>query len=152
MYSLSQDNWPFRKKMLNEPEALKILARVVTNEAGSKVAPKGKNKADVETKEDVKDLSNLLMLLVCGRFCFRPRILEPCEPRLSGLTMSGVLRNVVDSDSEADQYVHIDRLTNEFALGLINELVSLDTSGTVARVFELVNEAVSADTCDPVDI
>lgn len=59
------------------------------------------------------------------------------------LILLGVLRNIVDSDSEADQYVHIDRLTNEFALGFINELVSLDPSRTVARVFELVNEAVS---------
>lgn len=56
--------------------------------------------------------------------------------------MLGVLRNVVDSGTDADANVQIDRLTNEFALGFIDNLLSLDTSRTVSRVFELVNEAV----------
>ena len=49
---------------------------------------------------------------------------------------------MVDSGTDADQNVQIDRLTNEFALGFIDNLLSLDTQRTVSRVFELVNEAV----------
>lgn len=71
MYSLSQDNFPFRRKMLNEPAALQVLARVVANESGSKAkaAPKGKGKADgangnVDSEDS--DSANLLRLLVCG--------------------------------------------------------------------------------------
>lgn len=48
----------------------------------------------------------------------------------------------MDSDTDADQHVQIDRLTNEFALSFIDEILALDTQRTVARVFELVNEAV----------
>lgn len=81
MYSLSQDNWPFRKKMLNEPEALRTLAKVVTNEAGSKVAPKGKGKAEAEQKQDVQDLSNLLRLLACGELVVASRDLRQGPPR-----------------------------------------------------------------------
>lgn len=66
MYSLSQDNWPFRKKMLNEPSALEVLAKVVANEPGSKAdAAKLKGQSKVK-KDNEGDYSQLLRLLAIG--------------------------------------------------------------------------------------
>jgi hypothetical protein len=54
-----------------------------------------------------------------------------------------VLRNVIDTGSQADEMVNIVAVTNEVALPIINDLLSLDTTRTVARVFDLVKEIVS---------
>jgi hypothetical protein len=53
-----------------------------------------------------------------------------------------VLRNVVDSGSEVDEQINIVAITNEVALPIINDLLNLDSTHTVARVFELVREIV----------
>jgi len=52
------------------------------------------------------------------------------------------LRNVVDAGSSADEQINIVAITNEVALPIINDLLNLDTTHTVARVFELVREIV----------
>jgi len=53
--------------MLNEPAALQVLAKVVQNEAGSKVAPAQPPKSKKnKSKDEETDASNLTRLLVCG--------------------------------------------------------------------------------------
>lgn len=81
MYSLSQDNWPFRKKMLNEPTALDVLARVVADQPSSK-AGAIKSKNQTQTKVEQQDLSQLLRLLAFG-MCIHPQI------HLSTITKTG---------------------------------------------------------------
>lgn len=74
----------------------------------------------------------------CSSFSFAVCHSTPHELRWS----IGVLRNVVDSGSEVDEQINIVAITNEVALPIINDLLNLDTTHTVARVFELVREIV----------
>jgi hypothetical protein len=67
MYSLSQDNFEFKRKMINEPTALTILAQVARDQsAATKTESKGKGKKGKSGQDD-RDLQMLLKLLVCGR-------------------------------------------------------------------------------------
>jgi hypothetical protein len=66
MYSLSQDNFDFKRKMINEPAALEVLAQVARDQvAVTKKEGKGKGKKESNGKEE-QDLQMLLKLLVCG--------------------------------------------------------------------------------------
>ena len=65
MYSLSQDNFDFKRKMINEPAALEVLAQVARDQVAVKKESKGKGKKDKAGQDD-RDLQILLKLLVCG--------------------------------------------------------------------------------------
>jgi hypothetical protein len=65
MYSLSQDNFDFKRKMINEPTALEVLAQVARDQVSVKQQSKGKGKKDKAGQDD-QDLQMLLKLLVCG--------------------------------------------------------------------------------------
>jgi len=65
MYSLSQDNFDFKRKMINEPTALEVLAQVARDQVAVKKESKGKGKKDKAGQDD-RDLQMLLKLLVCG--------------------------------------------------------------------------------------
>jgi hypothetical protein len=67
MYSLSQDNWDFKKKMISEPAALEVLVSV-TKDAPvlQKEGGKGKGKKEKGDKQEEQDQQLLLKLLVCG--------------------------------------------------------------------------------------
>jgi hypothetical protein len=132
MYSLSQDNFDFKRKMINEPTALEVLAQVARDQVAVKKEIKGKGKKDKAGQDD-RDLQMLLKLLVCGM---------SLRVRFSQCWSIGVLRNVVDSGSEVDEQINIVAITNEVALPIINDLLNLDSTHTVARVFELVREIV----------
>ena len=65
MYSLSQDNFDFKRKMINEPTALNVLAQVARDQVTAvKQEKKGKGKKSSQQEE--QDLQMLLKLLVCG--------------------------------------------------------------------------------------
>jgi len=65
MYSLSQDNFDFKRKMINEPTALNVLAQVARDQMTAvKQEKKGKGKKSSQQEE--QDLQMLLKLLVCG--------------------------------------------------------------------------------------
>jgi hypothetical protein len=59
MYSLSQDNFDFKRKMIN------VLAQVARDQVAVKKESKGKGKKDKAGQDD-RDLQMLLKLLVCG--------------------------------------------------------------------------------------
>lgn len=67
MYSLSQDNFDFKRKMINEPNALEVLAQVTRDQVAVKKDNKGKGKKEKAGQDD-QDLQVLLKLLVCGMF------------------------------------------------------------------------------------
>ena len=65
MYSLSQDNFDFKRKMINEPSALEVLAQVARDQVtAAKQEKRGKGKKGGQQEE--QDLQMLLKLLVCG--------------------------------------------------------------------------------------
>ena len=65
MYSLSQDNFDFKRKMINEPAALEVLSQVARDQVAVQKESKGKGKKDKAGQDD-RDLQMLLKLLVCG--------------------------------------------------------------------------------------
>jgi hypothetical protein len=80
MYSLSQDNFDFKRKMNAEPAALQVLVQTARDAAvPRKEQTKGKGKKDVngDGKNEEQDLQMLLKLLVCGTSP-TPPFLVPC--------------------------------------------------------------------------
>ncbi|KAK8861699.1 hypothetical protein IAR55_002522 [Kwoniella newhampshirensis] len=132
LYSLSQDNFPFRKALITHPTALHTLIEVVqqdhlqaesSQQAKSKKG-KGKDKqADGATQDDLPE----------GRALLR-RIL-----------ISGVLRNCVAAGSWADDKVDISTLTNATILPLVNGLLDVNMQEVCARVLQLVQEIPKQD-------
>lgn len=146
MYSLSQDNVDFKRKITSEPAALDVLAKAARDAPApapkaEKEKSKTKSKKESKHEEQDQDLQTLLKLLICGT--------SPILPGLQQMRADflGVLRNVVDTGSDADEVINIVSITNEVALPIINTLLNLDTTRTVNRVFELVREAVSCFFC-----
>ena len=69
MYSLSQDNFDFKRKMNAEPAALQVLAQTARDPLVPKKEQgkgKGKKEANGDSKNEEQDLQMLLKLLVCG--------------------------------------------------------------------------------------
>jgi hypothetical protein len=69
MYSLSQDNFEFKRKMNAEPAALQVLVQTARDAVvPKKEQAKGKGKKDAkgDSKNEEQDLQVLLKLLVCG--------------------------------------------------------------------------------------
>jgi hypothetical protein len=68
MYSLSQDNVDFKRKITSEPAALGVLAQVARDVPEVKeVKSKGKKEANGTSKQEDQDLQTLLRLLICGK-------------------------------------------------------------------------------------
>ena len=65
MYSLSQDNFDFKRKMINEPTALNVLAQVARDQMTA-VKQEKKVKGKKSSQQEEQDLQMLLKLLVCG--------------------------------------------------------------------------------------
>jgi hypothetical protein len=77
MYSLSQDNVDFKRKITAEPAALEVLAKSardvpVPEVKAEKEKSKSKSKKDAKNEDQDQDLQTLLKLLICGMFSVFP--------------------------------------------------------------------------------
>lgn len=69
MYSLSQDNLPFKRAILSQPHALEVLVTVITDSRTSKdTSTKGKEKGKQSAEAVDGGRALLLRLLVAGEF------------------------------------------------------------------------------------
>ncbi|WWD16378.1 hypothetical protein CI109_100804 [Kwoniella shandongensis] len=132
LYSLSQDNFPFRKALITHPSALQTLIEVAqqdhapaesSQQAKSKKG-KGKDKqSNGDAQEELPEGRALLRrVLVCG-----------------------VLRNCVRAGSWADEKVDISTITNATVLPLVNGLLDVNLQSVVGRVLELVQALPKQD-------
>ncbi|WWC96818.1 hypothetical protein V866_003693 [Kwoniella sp. B9012] len=127
LYSLTQDNPPFRKAVVNYPNALETIISVIEEDhlpvesSQNAKARKGKGK-DKQTNGDVEQE------LPDGRALLR-RVL-----------VSGVIRNCVLVGSRTDERVNVSGLTSGTILPLVNGLLDVNLAQVVNRVQELVQQ------------
>lgn len=115
---MTQDNFPFVRALLSNPDALPVLIEVARQDhAPLERDLKGKGKAKDEDQE-IGD----------GR------------PLLTRVLITGVLRNVVLPGNRADASVGIVNLTNEVILPLVNSLLDVNLANVAQRVSELVQQ------------
>ncbi|WWC60440.1 uncharacterized protein I303_103012 [Kwoniella dejecticola CBS 10117] len=127
LYSLTQDNPPFRKAVVSYPNALETIIGVIEEDhtpvesslAAQTRKGKGKDKQpNGDTADDFPD----------GRALLR-RIL-----------VSGVIRNCVLAGSRTDERVNISGLTSGTILPLINGLLDVNLTDVVNKVLQLVQQ------------
>ncbi|WVW80287.1 hypothetical protein I302_102265 [Kwoniella bestiolae CBS 10118] len=127
LYSLTQDNPPFRKAVVNYPNALETIISVIEQDhvpvesSQNAKARKGKGKdkqANGDAQDDLPD----------GRALLR-RIL-----------ISGVIRNCVLVGSRTDERVNVAGLTSGTILPLVNGLLDVNLMNVVNRVQGLVQQ------------
>ncbi|WWC88040.1 uncharacterized protein L201_002943 [Kwoniella dendrophila CBS 6074] len=127
LYSLTQDNPPFRKAIVQYPNALETIISVIEQDhapiesSQNAIARKGKGKDKQVNGDAQNDLPD-------GRALLR-RVL-----------ISGVIRNCVLVGSRTDERVNVAGLTSGTILPLVNGLLDVNLTNIVNRVLELVQQ------------